>query len=299
MSLIYEPIELDRQEAYLEYLQMCPQKTSDYSFMNLWAWSKEYGLCWAWDENLIWIKQNKPDVVYWAPIGPWKQIDWKTRLSAFIDEQAVFIRIPEELIRYWQGSLSCQLQINEVRGHWDYLYSIEELVHLKGNRFHKKKNLLNQFKINHNYLYASLGSETIAQALSMQKDWCAWRDCESSDTLSAENHAIERVLNQWNKLKGLTGGVITVDHAIAAYTVAERLTNDMLLIHFEKASPLYKGGYQAINQMFLSHAQGESKIVNREQDLDDEGLRQAKLSYHPLDFLRKFKVIFSPNDCKG
>ena len=82
-----------------------------------------------------------------------------------------------------------------------------------------------------------------------------------------------------------------MDQAIAAYTVAERLTNDMLLNHFEKASPMYKGGYQAINQMFLSRTRGEFKTVNREQDLDDEGLRQAKLSYHPSGFLKKYQVL--------
>jgi hypothetical protein len=42
--------------------------------------------------------------------------------------------------------------------------------------------------------------------------------------------------------------------------------------------------------MFLSHSAQNYKIVNREQDLDDAGLRKAKLSYHPVGFLRKSKV---------
>jgi uncharacterized protein len=70
-----------------------------------------------------------------------------------------------------------------------------------------------------------------------------------------------------------------------------------LLIHFEKGNPSYQGSYQAINQMFASRAfkkAGEKfRLVNRMQDLGDEGLRQAKLSYQPVDFNRKFKVILS------
>ena len=80
---------------------------------------------------------------------------------------------------------------------------------------------------------------------------------------------------------------------MVAYTVAERLDKDTLLIHFEKGNPEYKGVYQAINQMFLANLTDEFTIVNREQDLGDEGLRKAKLSYNPFNFLRKYKVSIS------
>ncbi len=67
----------------------------------------------------------------------------------------------------------------------------------------------------------------------------------------------------------------------------------MLLIHFEKGNPEFKGIYQAINQFFLNHLQHPYQTVNREQDLDDDGLRKAKLSYHPIDFIRKYQVTIT------
>ena len=83
-----------------------------------------------------------------------------------------------------------------------------------------------------------------------------------------------------------------VDGTMVAYTVAEALTQQSVVIHFEKGDTQYKWVYQAINQMFIAHSAQNFLKVNREQDLNDEGLRKAKLSYHPVEFVRKYRVTF-------
>jgi hypothetical protein len=195
----------------------------------------------------------------------------------------------------WRADLGDRVTTVEDRGHWDYIYSVDELVELKGNRYHKKKNLVNQFKKKYDYVYAPLGPDLIDHAKGMQEDWCTWRDCESSEILSAENSAIFRILRDWDLLEGTLGGALMMDQVMVAYTVAEALSDDTLLIHFEKGDIEYKGVYQAINQMFLTHSGKGFRFVNREQDLDDEGLRKAKLSYHPVDFQKKYHVDLPGN----
>jgi hypothetical protein len=293
MSLEFEPINIDMQQDYLGLFEKCDQKTSDYSFVNLWGWADEYGLVWAWHDNLVWIKQTKPETVFWAPVGPWKDIDWKGVLGSEFSGDRIFIRIPEYLMLIWKDCRNGGLGIEEARGDWDYLYSVDELVELKGNRFHKKKNLLSQFIKTYKYSYIDLDHNMVEKALSMQEDWCTWRDCEAYDTLSSENRVIEKVLRAWDRLPGLKGGAVVVDDKIASYTVGESLTDDTLLIHFEKGSQNYKGAYQAINQIFLEHNRTGYKTVNREQDLNDEGLRKAKLSYNPVGFVKKYKIKIS------
>ena len=135
--------------------------------------------------------------------------------------------------------------------------------------------------------------QLIGQAMAMQESWCTWRDCESSPILSAENRAIYRVLENWDQLTRTVGGAILVDGAMVAYTVAEALTPQSIVIHFEKGDTRFKGVYQAINQMFLAHSARDFLTVNREQDLNDEGLRKSKLSYNPLEFMRKSRVTFA------
>ena len=128
----------------------------------------------------------------------------------------------------------------------------------------------------------------------MQTRWCTWRDCENDDTLAAENKAIARVLDHWQQLPDVTGGALRVNNELAAYTVAEAMPDDTLVIHFEKGAPQFKGSYQAINQIFLENDDSRKPVVNREQDLGDEGLRKAKLSYHPMGYVRKYRVEFRP-----
>ena len=92
--------------------------------------------------------------------------------------------------------------------------------------------------------------------MAMQEDWCTWRDCESSDMLSAENRAILRIFDRWDRFDRVMGGALFVENIIVAYTLAEPLTADTLVIHFEKGCPAYKGVYQAINQLFVARSAG-------------------------------------------
>ncbi|MCP4630647.1 MAG: DUF2156 domain-containing protein [bacterium] len=92
------------------------------------------------------------------------------------------------------------------------------------------------------------------------------------------------------QFNGVQAGAIMMNGAMAADTVAERLTPESIVIHFEKGDTRYKGIYQAINQMFPANSATQFALVNREQDLNDEGLRKAKLSYHPVEFINKYRV---------
>lgn len=290
MPLNFEPISLDKQNKYLKCFSQCSQKASDYSFVNLWGWAEVYGLYWAWSDQIVWIKQTIPNEVLWAPVTSWSEIDWNRYFNEYFEISTTFQRIPEDLLTLWKKRIGNRIIVEEARYHWDYLYDVDELVQLKGNRFHKKKNLLNQFKKKYDSQFVPFDIEMIDMAAAMQEDWCTWRDCESSDALAAENQVISRVLDSWQELEGLTGGVIIVDQQMAAYTIAEPLSEDTVVIHFEKGNADFKGIYQAINQMFLEYSGKKHKTVNREQDLGDTGLRKAKLSYNPIDFLKKYRV---------
>ncbi|MDD4951176.1 MAG: phosphatidylglycerol lysyltransferase domain-containing protein [Desulfovibrionaceae bacterium] len=295
MGLEFEPLSIERMNEYNALLARCPERTSDSSFANLWGWAEHYGLEWSFAHGLAWVRQTLPEVRYWCPVGPWETTDW-TACPA-LGQGASLTRIPETLAKALERALGPEIRLRECREHWDYLYSVPELIELSGNKFHKKKNLLNQFVKGYDFEYKIMDLDCVEDVLEMQAEWRHWWEegHEPSEALGAENRAIARVLHDFDRIKCLMGAAIRVKGKVVAYTVAECLERKKtVVIHFEKADIAFRGAYQAINQMFLQNSASEYALVNREQDLGDPGLRRAKLSYNPVGFVPKYDLEIIP-----
>ena len=74
-----------------------------------------------------------------------------------------------------------------------------------------------------------------------------------------------------------------------AWSIGEFLPDEKTyLVHFEKGDSNYKGVYQFINNATVKNLPESVLFINREQDLGDEGMRQAKLTYRPCGFINKY-----------
>lgn len=175
-------------------------------------------------------------------------------------------------------------RVTEDRDNWDYLYSQKELAELTGRKFHKKRNLVNAFSNNYTYEGKPLLETYVPDALAILDAWRANHD-EPGDYAAAKE-ALERM----EELQ-LCGGLYYVDGRPAAYSLGEELARGAsFVIHFEKTAGEYKGIWQFVNQAFASILPEKYLTINREQDLGDEGLRHAKLSYRPVGFVEKFRA---------
>ena len=122
----FEAISLARRDEYLERLAKCPQKVSDYSFGNLWGWAEEYGLSWRFGESHVWILQTKPFEVFWAPVGPWTDVDWSA--CPCLAQGLDFIRVPEKLCEILSAAMPDRVRTEEARDHDDseFPFSVDE-----------------------------------------------------------------------------------------------------------------------------------------------------------------------------
>lgn len=174
----------------------------------------------------------------------------------------------------------------------DYLYSGEKLRTLSGRKLHKKKNKLNKFIQNYEgrFYYKKLGCKDRDDIFRFLKKWREDRGEVLEGQLDPEIEGIHSVLLHCENLAISMAGVY-IDDKLEAFSIASfNERHNMAVIHIEKATKSFDGLYQYINREFLCNEFSEVELVNREDDLGLLGLREAKLSYLPIDFARKYFV---------
>jgi hypothetical protein len=181
------------------------------------------------------------------------------------------------------------LQHTELRDSGDYLYLREKLATLPGSGFHKKKNRINYFSSRHDHAVSLFSGEHLTGCLNLLDRLVHNSRDDIASSLHLEMEATYEAVQQADVL-GLDGVVVTINNRVAAFALGERLNRETAVCHFEKADPFTEGLYQLVNREFARLLFQECHYLNREQDLGDMGLRSAKLSYHPVELVKKYMV---------
>jgi len=182
-----------------------------------------------------------------------------------------------------------ECRIEEDRQSFDYLYLREELATLPGNRFHKKKNRISYFTARHEHEVQLLSAGHRCGCLQLLDEWGRVAEVEGNQSFNLEMDATVEALTLADRL-GLQGVVLTVAGVVRAFALGERLNRETAVCHFEKADPFMEGASQLVNREFARLLFSDCRYINREQDLGEPGLRNAKLSYHPAELVRKYRV---------
>lgn len=176
------------------------------------------------------------------------------------------------------------LVVSEDRDNFDYLYPREALATLAGRSLQRKRNLVNNFLKHYEYQAFPLTEQRTHEALHVLEEW-------RKDTRDQADYAPARDALVHASQFGLMGSVFHVEGQPAGYTLGEySVGGTMFVVHYEKTIPGMKGLYQIINMDFARSLPATCTTMNREQDLGDPGLRQAKLTYRPSGFVRKFRA---------
>jgi uncharacterized protein len=190
------------------------------------------------------------------------------------------------LAQFLQGEV---LEIVTDRDNFDYLHLREEMAQLSGKNYHKKKNRVNYFMVRHRYVVEDYEPRHLAGSLAVLEEWRRVRLAMGPSSLGGEVEGAAEALRLAGEL-GLSGVVVLVEGEVQGFALGERLNESTVVCHFEKADLFMDGLYQLLDREFCRLLFTDCQYVNREQDLGELSLRQAKLSYHPVELVRKYRV---------
>ena len=207
-------------------------------------------------------------------------------------ERLQFAFVTEEQKEVLENAMPARFCYSSDAGDSDYIYLRSELASLSGKAFHKKKNHFSKFVRTYpDYKYYEIGACNIYDAQKVADAWYYEHLQDEDASQLAEYKAIKEALENFEEL-GLIGGIIYVNDSPCAMTIASKINENTVDVHFEKAVGEYalNGGYAAINKLFSEKLDGVTWL-NREEDIGIEGLRKAKLSYRPKTMLKKYSAV--------
>ncbi|MDR1692335.1 MAG: phosphatidylglycerol lysyltransferase domain-containing protein [Oscillospiraceae bacterium] len=282
--LLFRPLEPADFPAVKPFFALTDSRLCDTTSV-LFLWRKHFSTEFCLSNGSLFIKQTYGSPTFMTPIGG----DYLAGIEAILATcrasglRAIFSVVTEDELSVLRSRFTV-LRADEMGGWADYLYESRDLIDLPGKRFHGQRNHISQFDRRYpNHLFEPLTDMAAARDFL---DRFYARNPPDGELSIAEHSLIYELLEKYD-LYGQVGGLLTVGGTAASLSVGE-VVGDTLFVHIEKADTDYVGVYQKTVNLFARAYGGNTRFINREEDMGIEGLRRSKLSYHPTALLTKY-----------
>nr|UWI49081.1 phosphatidylglycerol lysyltransferase domain-containing protein [Clostridioides difficile] len=298
--MFFKDIELSSKKELDPYFDLVDYEACEYCFSTLYMWQHVYKTGYYIGEDFaVLVGEYEGDSFSILPLAK------KDKLPEVVDfvleyfshnNKKIYLRgITTEVVEFLKEKYPNRFEYIEERDLFDYIYDAESLRTLAGKKNQKKRNHINYFLKEYAGRYEArlLDKENFNECLVLMKEWESNKEenNEFDESMDDELVGIKKIFNNYDILKDKVKVFgVYVDGKLEAFSIGEFLNKNMALIHIEKANPDIRGLYPFINQQFLVSEFKDVEFVNREEDLGIEGLRKAKLSYHPCRFVEKYSV---------
>ncbi len=295
--LEFRPVSIADRAMVTERMRSAGFYGSDYTFANLYNWAEIHNICIAEMGGLLIVRSGWERYSYLFPMG---EGDVRPALEAIAETSRslghtlVHYNMPRAAMETLDALYPGRFVFREQRDNFDYIYTRESLATLAGKKLHGKRNHIARFKREHpDWAYEPLTAQNLGDAWEMNVEWCRQNDCAGTLSLRQESCAVYRAFQNF-EAEELVGGLLRAEGRVVAFTMGSPVTDDTFVVHIEKAFADVEGAYPMINQQFAANSLGAYTYINREDDVGDEGLRRAKLSYHPVCLYERFEAVERP-----
>lgn len=272
---------------------------SDFNFASLWSWDSqdEREVSILNDNLVVRFTDYSTNEYSYSFLGTNKTTETAAVLVQFAKDNGVspiLTLMPEEAV----GDIDCNLfEVKEDESNFDYIFSISDLAHLQGSKYKSKRHLSKNFENNNQgngidfRVISSTDSLFLQEVETVLKHWEENKKIADKDyDLENEGYAIRKLLSADNYNEVILS-LLYVNNSIVGFSVDELLPNDYVMSHFFKADCTHKGVFEFLNERVSEHLLSKGYLYwNWEQDLGLESLHKSKVSYRPIDYIKKYTV---------
>jgi len=293
----FSDLKLDDRGFLSDLLKRYPQALTGYTFSTLAAWAPYFHYKWvlAEPETLLisCVLDTDPHLHLLQPVGPLSSTGTEKIIQA-ASELPYPLKIVGVSSRFLEdnAAFSQAFDVHEDRAVSNYLYSAAALAKLSGRKYSKKRNLLAQASGQYSWTVQSITSASTDACFQVIDSIAKEERPQMEGMLARELAALECTLRHFEEFSQ-QGLIVLVNDRPVAFSIYEAINPATVAVHFERALRSYKGLFQVVNleTAKVIAAQG-FEFINREEDLGDEGLRDAKMSYHPVEIIPAYELTY-------
>lgn len=279
-----------------ECLAKMNHRVTEGAFSTYFLWDEKYRYEVAFSEGFLFTRiheNGRP--AFLCPMGEGDFAGAIEEIKNFCRQQGEclhFSYINTEALPLFEKHFPDEFIYTTDRDSAEYLYLAEDIIALTGKKLHAKRNFINRFKRDYEgrWTFERITKDNVAEVLEYEACWQRDNRTDEGD-LEVERSVIEKQLRNMDFL-GSVGGLLRLDGRIIGFSLGTKISPDTFDIQIEKADWEIQGAYQILNNEFARTFCTDVVYINREDDMGLEGLRKAKLSYHPHKLIIKYSAVY-------
>jgi len=297
----FKCLSLEDKELIEKYVDKNKLESYEYLFSSLYMWRKLNNVKYAIINDTLVIEKNEEGkgTFYAQPLMYGNEnlvsiVDTLIeRNNDFTDRDYLFGDVDENFVENLKKYTDLKFEAIEDVDDSEYVYSTNDLIELKGKKYHGKKNHVNSFEKSYEYVVKSIDNEeVIKDCLTLLHKWHEEVAVTVDKEMLMEIAAIKDLFSELH-LFDLKSIAIYVEDELVGFAVGERVNEKLAVIHVERGEIAYKGVYAFLNKKFLTESFSDTEFINRQEDTGNEGLRKAKQTYHPVKMVKKYLIKIS------
>lgn len=294
----FQPVTLSSRDELVPRISRSGVKSCEFSFANLVMWGKTFDIRYAVYRDHLYLMEldddgKKRGLLFLPDAGNEPDATELREVSGALksaDNPGVFYCVPQEYL-----DRHCDLDdfftVSPMGEDYDdYLYEVDSLAGLRGEKLAKKRNLIRQFLRDHpGAEVREITSSMVGECLALAEIWRSTHPDGDSPEMLQEKAALGTLAENFDELD-FTGAAVYHQGEMIAFELCSPLSDGIYDEHFEKSLYFAKGAAQFVNRECAKLLQDKAKYLNREQDMGLAGLRQAKRSYMPCEMVKNFAI---------